>query len=486
LGGQGNFDLCITQDPDNSACNTSDALTVTATSLGSPLAGPYLPGEQVTFCYTVTNYTQFNCNYISAFVPSFGNCWDPSSFNAQGMPNIINTPLNVNGIIQCPPGPPGPQCACAGSPAGAWSWFPSGSATYNINGYYPAGTPMPAGWYFLSSYNPATGSCTGDPTDPDLSYGDGNYPSCGVNTFDYTVCFTLIAGPVGNCGTGLTDCSVTMKTFADGEFGAWNNIGCTGDAAANYPAGFACCTPPVITSISNSSICSTGSINQALTSDQDPGVTYSWTVIAGSNITGASAGTGSTINHTLTNSGTTSQTVQYTVTANNGSCSSTSTFTVTVNPNLAVSAPSSNPIVCINLPISPVITFTTTAATGIGAATGLPGGVTASFSGNTITVSGTPNTAGTFNYTIPLVGSCGSATASGTITVQPINTVTPPSSNPTACIGLPLSPTVTFTTTGATGIGAASGLPAGLSASFSSNTITISGTPTASGTFNYT
>ncbi|MFN5910412.1 MAG: hypothetical protein ACK45H_03665, partial [Bacteroidota bacterium] len=47
LGGQGNFDLCITQDPDNSACNTSDALTVTATSLGSPLAGPYLPGEQV-------------------------------------------------------------------------------------------------------------------------------------------------------------------------------------------------------------------------------------------------------------------------------------------------------------------------------------------------------------------------------------------------------------------------------------------------------
>jgi hypothetical protein len=43
---------------------------------------------------------------------------------------------------------------------------------------------------------------------------------------------------------------------------------------------------------------------------------------------------------------------------------------------------------------------------------------------------------------------------------------------------------ITHATTGA-GIGTATGLPAGVTAAFASNTITISGTPTVSGTFNY-
>jgi hypothetical protein len=42
--------------------------------------------------------------------------------------------------------------------------------------------------------------------------------------------------------------------------------------------------------------------------------------------------------------------------------------------------------------------------------TGLPAGVTASWVSNTITIGGTP-TAGTFNYSIPLTGGCGSVIA---------------------------------------------------------------------------
>jgi uncharacterized protein (TIGR02145 family) len=44
---------------------------------------------------------------------------------------------------------------------------------------------------------------------------------------------------------------------------------------------------------------------------------------------------------------------------------------------------------------------------------------------------------------------------------------------------------ITHTTTGATGIGTPTGLPAGVTASWAANTITISGTPTVTGTFNY-
>ncbi|MBV6485928.1 MAG: hypothetical protein KFKLKKLM_02540 [Flavobacteriales bacterium] len=151
---------------------------------------------------------------------------------------------------------------------------------------------------------------------------------------------------------------------------------------------------------------------------------------------------------------------------------------------MTVTPASSSPTVCINTAITN-ITHTTTGATGIGAATGLPAGVTAGFAGNTITISGTPTASGTFNYTIPLTGGCGTINATGTITVTPNNTVSPASSSPTVCINIAMT-NIIHTTTGATGIGAATGLPAGVTAGFAGNTITISGTPTASGTFNYT
>ncbi len=147
------------------------------------------------------------------------------------------------------------------------------------------------------------------------------------------------------------------------------------------------------------------------------------------------------------------------------------------------SAPSSRPTVCRSTALTP-ITHTTTRATGIGTATGLPTGVTASWASNTITISGTPTVAGTFNYSIPLTGGLGSVQATGTITVA-FNTVSAATSIPVLPINTALTP-ITLTTTGATGIGTPTGLPAGVTASWASNTITISGTPTVSGTLNYT
>src|SRR6185369_15082263 len=145
------------------------------------------------------------------------------------------------------------------------------------------------------------------------------------------------------------------------------------------------------------------------------------------------------------------------------------TGTITVTPNKTVSAASSSPTLCVNTALTP-ITFTTTGATGIGAPTGLPSGVSASFSGNTITISGTPTTAvgSPFNYSIPLTGGCGTVNATGTITVTPNNTVSAASSSPTLCISTALRPAITHTTTGATGIDAATGLPAGVTAAFAS------------------
>ncbi len=160
------------------------------------------------------------------------------------------------------------------------------------------------------------------------------------------------------------------------------------------------------------------------------------------------------------------------------------TFNGSVASNLnTVGTASSTPTLCINTALT-AITHGTTGASGIGTATGLPSGVSAAFASNTITISGTPTSSGTFNYSIPLTGGCGSVNATGTINVNPNNTAGTASANPTLCINTPLT-AITRTTTGATGIGTATGLPAGVSASWTSNTLSISGTPTVSGTYNY-
>ena len=69
------------------------------------------------------------------------------------------------------------------------------------------------------------------------------------------------------------------------------------------------------------------------------------------------------------------------------------------------------------------ITIATTGATGIGTATGLPSGISATWAGNVITISGTiPSSGsgrcGTFSYTIPLTGCSGVVNATGTIIVS--------------------------------------------------------------------
>ena len=202
-----------------------------------------------------------------------------------------------------------------------------------------------------------------------------------------------------------------------------------------------------------------------------------WTITSGIGGSFANAGINNT---TFSGIGGSTYTLRWTVT--NGACS---TFDeINVRFNLNPGPASSAPTVCINTPI-PTVKHKTTGATGIGIPSGLPPGVNATFSSDTIVISGTPTVAGTHNYSIPTVGGiCTSANATGTITVTPDNTTSAASSTPTICINNALT-TITHTTTGATGIGTPTGLPTGVSATFSSDTIRISGTPTASGTFNY-
>ncbi len=100
--------------------------------------------------------------------------------------------------------------------------------------------------------------------------------------------------------------------------------------------------------------------------------------------------------------------------------------------------------------------------------------------------------AGAYDGTITVFNTttgCSGATQNFRIKVVANNTVGAASSSPSQCINTALS-SITHATTGASGIAndgvpGTNGLPAGVTATWLDDVITISGTPTASGTFNY-
>jgi hypothetical protein len=159
------------------------------------------------------------------------------------------------------------------------------------------------------------------------------------------------------------------------------------------------------------------------------------------------------------------------------------TGTIMVTAANTVGAASSSPILCINTVLTN-ITHTTSGATGISnagvsGANGLPAGVSASWGANTITISGTPTAAGTFNYIIPLTGGCGSVNATGTITVNALAPVTLSYGGPFCPAFNSVPPTNSWS-----GGGTYAASPAGLSINTGTGLIALN--TSASGTYTVT
>ncbi|TDD94458.1 beta strand repeat-containing protein, partial [Flavobacterium cellulosilyticum] len=174
-----------------------------------------------------------------------------------------------------------------------------------------------------------------------------------------------------------------------------------------------------------------------------------------------------------------------------GNPATSSPITLTVNPNAAISltsaAGTNNQTRCINIAIANITYAVSGGGTGAGVS-GLPLGVTGTFSGSTFTISGTPSVAGIFNYTVTTTGNCSQTTATGTITVNPNAAITLTSAPATTLQNicrLSAITNITYNVTGASTINAA-GLPSGVNAVLSGGIVTISGTPAAAGTYNYT
>jgi hypothetical protein len=261
-GNIGEFEFCATSI-DVEFCNEDDRIFATQTSMGSPLSGPYKPGEEVQICYELEDWKKLDCNGFQGLVPTFGPGWDLTSFD------LFGEPVQTDSMI-------------APVTTGFWSWYKVGDVRYNvsnpINGY-EGGQGMPAGWYFTNTADPPPAD------EPDQTTGD--ISNCLPTSGKWKVCFTLKV--VEECESNL-DCSISMKTFSDGEIGINTSLACAYDQEELFTANMLCCLNPSIQNIQNFSVCSGDTISFAPQTNLLPPVTYSWTADPDPFISGAADG----------------------------------------------------------------------------------------------------------------------------------------------------------------------------------------------------
>ena len=422
------------------------------------------------------------------------NLTSAAGTNAQSL--CINTAITS---ITYNIGGGGMGATITGLPAGV-------SGAYAGGVYTITGTPTATGTFNYSinttgicNQTSAAGTITVNPDATiNLASGNNNQTVC-INTPIVSISYNVGGGGTGATAGGLP--AGLTGTYSGGVYtitgtptasGTFNyTVNTTGTCLQANATGTITVNPDATLNLTSGAGSNTPTlcINTAITN-----ITYSIGGAAtGATVSGLPAGvTGNYSGGVFTISGTPTATGTFPFTVNTtgstcGTVPSNGTITVTPNATLNLTSGNNNQSACINTAI--VSISYNVGGGGSGAnATGLPAGVTGTYSGGVFTITGTPTTVGTFNFTVNTTGTCLQANASGTITVNPNSTLnlTSPAAttNQTLCVNIAVA-NITYGVGGA-GTGASvTGLPAGVTGNFSGGVFTISGTPTAAGVYNY-
>jgi IgGFc binding protein len=223
------------------------------------------------------------------------------------------------------------------------------------------------------------------------------------------------------------------------------------------------------------------------------GATIAWTPSVPTGITFTPLGGNS---FRISGTPTVSGTFNYTITTTGPCIKPTATGSLIVTPDATVTltTANNNQTVCVNNAIAN-IRYTIGGSGNGGTVSGLPAGVTGTYAGGIITISGTPTVSGVFNFTVNPTGPCAFPIPAlgGTLTVNNDATIALTSAvgtdNQTKCINTLITDIDYLVAGGGTGatIAWTPSVPTGIIFTpLGGNSFRISGTPTVSGTFNYT
>lgn len=293
-GGTGAFDICFTASNPTTICNLGHEITVTSTSFGSPLNGPYLPGEEVSFNYNFIFTSNNNgIQWPHGVVPVAGPCWDNpnagfqngSNGNWQWFDEPIVTYNSTNPFVKLYYGPHGDAKLCF--------WLdPTCTGEGLVQDDF-----MPPGWWHINQ----PGQCAGDLGDPNNTWGQSCGPTCSASFR-----FTLTTKSFEECENNqdIMDCGLQFYVFSDFQTGCWLTGGdntCAADYPGYFQASLSCCDVPTVDTASYT-ICSGSATDIAISSStSNPDVSYEWTVWFDPGIEGTTSGTGPFIRQTLIN-----------------------------------------------------------------------------------------------------------------------------------------------------------------------------------------
>ena len=277
-------------------------------------------------------------------------------------------------------------------------------------------TPDHAGQFSYSVTATGSNGCTNNATTTVNVQASPATPN--ANVVNNTNCSNpngsiTVNSPTGNYTYSINGTDFQESTiFSNLQAGSYtltvkNAAGCT--ATKDYTITSVGST--VIAQAQAQNPCDGGDLTLNGSSNASSGVTYAWSGPDGTIYNGQNP----TIeNVTTANNGTYTLTVTETATG----CTSTASVTVTVRPqpSVIIAESAANPSVCPGTSFNIMVD----GQNGTLSASNLPGGVTLANG----FISGSVSTPGTYNYTVTNTSDCGTATASGTITVYDLPTIT--------------------------------------------------------------
>jgi gliding motility-associated-like protein len=355
------------------------------------------------------------------------------------------------------------------------------NVTYTTNGACPNTSTVPINITSAPSatFSYATPFCKNG-TNPSPSFPGGS--SAG----------TFTSSPAGLVFVNVNTGQINLTASNAGTYTITNSIAASGGCAAASATFSVTINPaPVVTATPSAQTICSGTATGINLSSSLGSTTYSWTVTQ-SGVSGASAGSGSSITQTLNTTSAASGTATYTINSLSGGCAGTPiTVIITVNPVPTVTPSPVAQTICSGTTTSislsgslPGTTFSWVAPTQTAASGGTAG------SGSSIvqTLTATGSSSGTVTYNVvPTANSCSGASVPVIITVNPSPVVTATPATSTICSGSATSVSLTSTTSGTTFSWIASstagttGASAGSGSSISqvlSNSSTLPGTAT--------